>query len=326
MPPVLGPLSPSPTRLKSCAASSGTTVVPSTTQNNDTSGPSRKDSNSTGCPVSSRLAACARATSRSGVTTTPLPAASRSSFTTHAGSPAATPNRASAASKCAGLSTISLAAVRTPAAAITSLANAFEPSIRAASSEGPKQATPASRSASATPSTSGISGPMTTRSERTRWASSTTSSAEVMSTGCCSAISAVPALPGATKSASTCGSSRKANNRACSRAPEPITRTRTTRHPNGECRLVERLTRVHLDRRVDVGLLVVGGSFGGGLLTPGRYPFDHAVQPRAEREPDVVGQKDGHFAQFVLGQLPVLQCGVDLNLGEVLLPERGDNR
>ena len=41
MPPVLGPVSPTPTRLKSCAASSGTTVSPSTTQNSDTSGPSR---------------------------------------------------------------------------------------------------------------------------------------------------------------------------------------------------------------------------------------------------------------------------------------------
>ena len=65
MPPVLGPVSPSPTRLKSCAGSSGTTVSPSTTQNSDTSGPSRNDSSSTGCPASSRLAACARAASRS---------------------------------------------------------------------------------------------------------------------------------------------------------------------------------------------------------------------------------------------------------------------
>ena len=75
MPPVLGPVSPSPTRLKSCAGSSGTTVLPSTTQNSDTSGPSRKDSSSTGCPSSSSPAAWARAASRSAVTTTPLPAA-----------------------------------------------------------------------------------------------------------------------------------------------------------------------------------------------------------------------------------------------------------
>ena len=41
MPPVFGPLSSSPTRLKSWAGSSGTTVSPSTRQNSDTSGPSR---------------------------------------------------------------------------------------------------------------------------------------------------------------------------------------------------------------------------------------------------------------------------------------------
>ena len=41
------------------------------------------------------------------------------------------------------MSTISLRAVRTPAAAITSLANDFEPSMRAASFVGPKQAIPA---------------------------------------------------------------------------------------------------------------------------------------------------------------------------------------
>ena len=50
MPPVFGPVSPSPTLLKSCAGSSGTTVSPSTTQNSDTSGPSRNDSSSTGWP------------------------------------------------------------------------------------------------------------------------------------------------------------------------------------------------------------------------------------------------------------------------------------
>jgi hypothetical protein len=48
MPPVLGPASSSPTRLKSCAGRSGTTVVPSTRQNRDASGPSRKDSSRTG--------------------------------------------------------------------------------------------------------------------------------------------------------------------------------------------------------------------------------------------------------------------------------------
>ena len=114
--------------------------------------------------------------SRSADTTTPLPAASPSSLTTQAGSPAAGPKRSRAASRCAGLSTISLAAVRTPAAAMTSLAKDFEPSIRAASLVGPKHAIPAALTASATPSTSGTSGPMTTRSAPIRCASATTAS------------------------------------------------------------------------------------------------------------------------------------------------------
>ena len=115
MPPVLGPASLSPTRLKSCAGSSGTTVSPSTMHNIDTSGPSRNDSSSTGWPASSNAAAWARAASRSAVTTTPLPAASPSSLTTHALSSVwSGPNRSNAASRCAGLSTISLRAVDTP--------------------------------------------------------------------------------------------------------------------------------------------------------------------------------------------------------------------
>ena len=73
------------------------------------------------------------------------------------------PNSASAASACAGDSATRDRAVGTPAAAITSLANALLPSIRAAAADGPKQAIPAAVTASATPATSGASGPMTTR-------------------------------------------------------------------------------------------------------------------------------------------------------------------
>src|SRR5215212_10131561 len=46
---------------------------------------------------------------------------------------------------------------------------------------------------------------------------------------------AVPALPGATDSSSTSGSWRSASSNACSRAPDPITRTRTNSNPNA-CR------------------------------------------------------------------------------------------
>ena len=50
---------------------------------------------------------------------------------------------------------------------MTSLANALLPSSRAAAADGPKQAMPAARTASATPATSGASGPTTTRSAST---------------------------------------------------------------------------------------------------------------------------------------------------------------
>ena len=61
MPPVLGPSSPSKIRLKSCAGSIGTTVVPSLRANNETSGPSRYSSTTT----SPHVAACSRAAARS---------------------------------------------------------------------------------------------------------------------------------------------------------------------------------------------------------------------------------------------------------------------
>ena len=54
-----------------------------------------------------------------------------------------------------------------PAAAMTSFAKALLPSSRAAAADGPKQAMPAARTASATPATSGASGPTTTRSAAT---------------------------------------------------------------------------------------------------------------------------------------------------------------
>ena len=62
------------------------------------------------------------------------------------------------------VATTRCAAVGTPAASITSFANALEPSSRAAAASGPKQRTRSAASASASPATSGASGPTTTRS------------------------------------------------------------------------------------------------------------------------------------------------------------------
>ncbi len=126
MPPVFGPVSPSPTRLWSRAAASGRACRPSVSANTESSGPSRSSSITTYSPSSeaprspSSTSACVRQTN------TPFPAASPSALITHGG-------RASGSS----------AAVGTPAAARTSFAKLFDPSIRAAPALGPNAATPA---------------------------------------------------------------------------------------------------------------------------------------------------------------------------------------
>src|SRR5919107_2113992 len=234
MPPVLGPASPSSRRLASWAGTRGTTVVPSVTANSDTSGPSRYSSTSTAPPASSTRCPCATAASRSVVTTTPLPAASPSSFTTYGAPPPPAPASSSAVSSSAGPPTGQDRAVGTPAAAITCLAKDLLPSICAASSDGPKQAMPASRTASAAPATRGTSGPMTTRSAAQPVASAATATGSATSTAAGSATARVPALPGAQASAVTAGSEDRATHRACSRAPEPITSTRTDGDPTDE--------------------------------------------------------------------------------------------
>ncbi len=116
-------------------------------------------------------------------------------------------------------------AVGTPAACMTSLANALEPSSCAAAAVGPKQAIPRAVTASATPATSGASGPTTTRPAPSVTASSATSSPDIGSTGCSVATAAMPGLPGAACTWATDGSWDSLRARACSRPPVPITRT-----------------------------------------------------------------------------------------------------
>ena len=200
MPPVFGPSSPSLSRLKSCAGIIGTTETPSQIANTDTSGPSRYSSMTT----REHAAACARATSRSRVTTTPLPAASASSFTTYGG-----PNASSAASTSSAVSQMRAIAVGMSAAAMISLAKAFDPSIRAASAPGPKQAIPLLRTASATPATNGASGPTTTRSTPSSAARSAIAVPSSASPSCSLATDAMPGLPGTACSSSTSRSRRE---------------------------------------------------------------------------------------------------------------------
>ncbi len=188
---------------------------PSVTANSETSGPSRYSSTSTW----SHEAACRSATSRSSVTTTPLPAASPSSLTTYGG-----PNSSRADSTSSEWTQTRAWAVGTPAAAITSLANALEPSSRAASRLGPKTAMPRETSSSVTPATSGASGPTTTRFTPSRSARSATSVPISGLISCRVATAVIPGLPGAACTATTPGSAASARARACSRPPVPITR------------------------------------------------------------------------------------------------------
>src|SRR5690606_11747337 len=162
IPPVLGPVSPSPTRLKSWAGASGTARVPSQTASTDSSGPDIPSSITTRRPASpkdrplSLASTSAMASSRSVATSTPLPAARPSVLTTQG---PGSVRRYSTAGPTS--SKVRWRAVGTPALATTSFIHAFDPSSRAPSAPGPSTSRPAARSSSARPATSGASGPMT---------------------------------------------------------------------------------------------------------------------------------------------------------------------
>jgi len=157
-----------------------------------------------------RWSSAASASSCVRQTKTPFPAARPSALTTHGA-------RASS----------SVAAVGTSAAASTSLANAFDPSIRAAALLGPNTATPARLSSSATPATSGASGPTTTRSIsccRERPSRPSTSSTLM---GWQRPSAAMPGFPGAACSSVSRLLCAIFQASACSRPPDPTIRTFT---------------------------------------------------------------------------------------------------
>src|SRR4051794_23128550 len=107
-----------------------------------------------------------------------------------------------------------------------SLACAFEPSIRAAAALGPKARMPALKQASTRPATRGASGPTTTRSQRCSCASATRPATSVAATSKQSTLSRTsPAFPGAAMTSGDCGLRSNTRTSACSRPPEPTTRT-----------------------------------------------------------------------------------------------------
>ena len=115
--------------------------------------------------------------------------------------------------------------VGTSATAITSFANAFEPSSCAAFWFGPNTAMPCSRRASATPLTRGASGPITTSSALSSRAILVTASRSFTSTARVSTSLAMPSFPGAqTMSVAGVPVRMRALTIACSLAPEPTTR------------------------------------------------------------------------------------------------------
>src|SRR4051794_2246216 len=85
---------------------------------------------------------------------------------------------------------------------------------------------PASKQASTRPATSGTSGPTTTRSHCSSCASATRPAmSSAWTSKHCTRSRAMPALPGAAMTSGDCGLRSRARTSACSRPPEPTTRT-----------------------------------------------------------------------------------------------------
>src|SRR5579862_675277 len=228
MPPVLGPVSSSPTRLKSCAGTRGATAAPSHRTRSEHSGPARPSSITTRRPASPNAPESFASTSDSAsasvsATSTPFPAARPSVFTTHGPGSARRNRRASSKRE-----NTPYRAVGTPAAARTSFMKPLDPSSRAPSAPGPTTRRPDARRRSASPATSGASGPMTKRS-----ASTSSGGAEVTAIGAvpCPQPSPpahgparIPWFPGVTTTSEVQARARAS---ACSRPPEPMMQTFT---------------------------------------------------------------------------------------------------
>src|SRR5688572_21638912 len=116
--------------------------------------------------------------------------------------------------------------VGTPARSITSLANVFEASRRAADRVGPNTGIPNDATASTTPAARGASGPTTTRSTAWIRASAATAPTSVGSSPSTIAPnSASPGLPGSDINSLTRSLWASFQPRACSRPPDPTSRT-----------------------------------------------------------------------------------------------------
>ena len=97
----------------------------------------------------------------------------------------------------------------------------LEASSCAAALLGPKHSTFADCNKSATPATSGASGPIITKSMTLCFTKCNTASPSIMLSGTHSAISTIPAFPGATNKFSHFGFCLMAQAKECSRPPPP---------------------------------------------------------------------------------------------------------
>ncbi len=152
--------------------------------------------------------------------TTPFPAARPSAFRTM-GRPQAQ-LRISASPETQS-PTVTEAAAGRSWRSMKSFAKAFDPSSLAVAAPWPKTGMPSARTASATPATSGASGPMTTRPGRFAAHQPATAFGSAASMATRDPSSPSASLPGADTS-STPAVSLSLSARACSRPPEPSSR------------------------------------------------------------------------------------------------------
>ena len=221
-------MSPSPTRLWSCAPCKGTATPPPTTAKKLASSPPRNSSTTISSPAAPNAeltimsSTASRAVCVSNATITPFPAARPSVFTTM-GAPSlvmyffAAAESVNRAYFAVGISYFFNRSFKKP----------LLPSKRAAAFVGPKHGIPDAMSESARPSTRGASGPHTTSPTAFAVQNATTAAWSVSSTAVVITPSstAMPALPGEQNSSPHVLLCLKRQQSACSRPPPPTTST-----------------------------------------------------------------------------------------------------
>src|SRR5690606_28461826 len=167
-----------------------------------------------------------------------------------------------------------------------SLVKAFEPSSCAGARCGPKHRRPAALNASTTPSTSGASGPMMVSATCSLRASATSASMSSAATATLRSFgsSAVPALPGATSTCVTRADCAHFHASACSRPPEPTTRTFMGWRPASMAEMA------HAGEYHGEAVLVGRGDDLGVALRAAR--LDHRGDAELRRDVDTVAKRE----------------------------------